>query len=62
MMAKHCMRPEDNVIRTTDLPEREQTYRGPDPTNMDYRAMSLYAPVPVEHCALSKHSNFFAVQ
>ena len=42
MMAKHFMRPEDNVIRTTDLPEREQTYRGADPANMDYKAMSLY--------------------
>ncbi|KAL0039173.1 hypothetical protein WJX77_010168 [Trebouxia sp. C0004] len=42
MMAKHFMRPEDNVIRTTDLPEREQTYRGADPANMDYKAMSLW--------------------
>ncbi len=42
MMAKHFMRPEDNVIGTTDLPEREQTYRGADPANMDYKAMSSY--------------------
>lgn len=47
MMAKHFMRPEDNVIRTTDLPEREQTYRGPDPANMDYKAMSLYVYTPL---------------
>ncbi len=47
MMAKHFMRPEDNVIRTTDLPEREQTYRGADPANMDYKAMSLYVYTPL---------------
>ena len=41
MMAKHFMRPEDNLIRTTDIPEREQLYRGPDPSNMDYSAMAL---------------------
>ena len=40
MMAKHFMRPEDNVIRTTDIPEREQVYRGPDPSNVDFQAMS----------------------
>lgn len=40
MMAKHFMRPEDNTIRVTDIPEREQAYRGPDPSNMDYKAMS----------------------
>ena len=40
MMAKHFMRPEDNAIRMTDVPEREQTYRGPDPVNMDFKAMA----------------------
>lgn len=40
MMAKHFMRPEDNTIRTTDVPEREQLYRGSDPSTMDYLAMS----------------------
>ncbi len=64
MMAKHFMRPEDNVIRTTDLPEREQTYRGADPANMDYKAMSLYVHTPLSistNCVLSavmiKHWN-----
>ena len=42
MMAKHFMRPEDNVIRVTDFPEREQAYRGPDPSNMDFKAMATY--------------------
>ncbi|KAL3162429.1 hypothetical protein ABBQ32_010098 [Trebouxia sp. C0010 RCD-2024] len=42
MMAKHFMRPEDNTIRTTDVPEREQQYRGPDPSNMDFQAMALW--------------------
>lgn len=41
MMAKHFMRPEDNTVRTTDVPEREQQYRGPDPSNMDFQAMAL---------------------
>lgn len=42
MMAKHFMRPEDNTIRTTDVPEREQLYRGPDPSNMDFQAMTMW--------------------
>jgi len=41
MMAKHFMRPEDNTIRTTDVPEREQAYRGPDPASMDYKSMAM---------------------
>lgn len=40
MMAKHFMRPEDERIRTLDVPEREQTYRGADPQNMDYTRMA----------------------
>lgn len=56
MMAKHFMRPEDNVIRTTDLPEREQTYRGPDPANMDYKAMSLYVYMTLSISPSCEHS------
>ncbi len=55
-MAKHFMRPEDNVIRTTDLPEREQTYRGADPANMDYKAMSLYVHTTLSISLNSVHS------
>ncbi|KAK9828928.1 hypothetical protein WJX72_002842 [[Myrmecia] bisecta] len=35
MMAAHFMLPKDEAIRTTDLPEREQEERGPDPANMN---------------------------
>lgn len=41
-MARHFMLPTDEKIRDTDLPEREQLHRGPDPQDFDLQACSQW--------------------
>ncbi|KAL4442498.1 hypothetical protein ABPG77_005082 [Micractinium sp. CCAP 211/92] len=41
-MARHFLLPRDEQIRETDVPEREQLHRGPDPADFDLEACAAW--------------------
>ncbi|PSC69358.1 transcription elongation factor SPT6 [Micractinium conductrix] len=41
-MARHFLLPRDEQIRETDVPEREQLHRGPDPQSLDLAACAAW--------------------
>lgn len=48
VMARAMLRPEDDVIRATDLPEREQLRPPVAPDNVDHRICAECAPSPLQ--------------
>ena len=41
-LARHFLLPRDEAIRETDVPEREQLHRGPDPAAFDLAACAAW--------------------